>query len=359
MLIYLSTINPAWGYSSAGRALEWHSRGQRFDPAYLHQIERDVRKNLVVSMTARFFRCLRPDLMIFDRKIENHGVRFMRKITLKNTTTVEEIFKDFLISKRAKGVAEQTLESYEYHFRAIAKHLEITKDINELQKKDLEAMIAAMRESGLAANSILSYTRTLKSFFSWCNAEGFTKLNIPLYKGEETIKETYSDRELMALLKKPDMRKCSFAEYRNWVIINFLLNSGSRAATVRAILIRDVDLAQQKPQGAGHSSLQPNGFHFAGIPALPQGRRRRLFILHRDRGTTERRRSAAIHSTIQSKEGRPEDKCSSVPSYLRPQISDRLRRQRFYASKAPGAFHAGYDKALLYNLRCRYSKGVR
>ena len=27
----------SWGYSSAGRALEWHSRGQRFDPAYLHQ----------------------------------------------------------------------------------------------------------------------------------------------------------------------------------------------------------------------------------------------------------------------------------------------------------------------------------
>ena len=25
-----------WGHSSAGRALEWHSRGQRFDPAWLH-----------------------------------------------------------------------------------------------------------------------------------------------------------------------------------------------------------------------------------------------------------------------------------------------------------------------------------
>ena len=34
----LSAIADAiWGYSSAGRALEWHSRGQRFDPAYLHQ----------------------------------------------------------------------------------------------------------------------------------------------------------------------------------------------------------------------------------------------------------------------------------------------------------------------------------
>ena len=30
-------LNDIWGYSSAGRALEWHSRGQRFDPAYLHQ----------------------------------------------------------------------------------------------------------------------------------------------------------------------------------------------------------------------------------------------------------------------------------------------------------------------------------
>ena len=26
-----------WGYSSAGRALAWHARGQRFDPVYLHQ----------------------------------------------------------------------------------------------------------------------------------------------------------------------------------------------------------------------------------------------------------------------------------------------------------------------------------
>src|SRR3954471_19084884 len=27
----------AWGHSSVGRALEWHSRGRRFDSAWLHQ----------------------------------------------------------------------------------------------------------------------------------------------------------------------------------------------------------------------------------------------------------------------------------------------------------------------------------
>jgi hypothetical protein len=35
------------GYSSAGRALAWHARGQRFDPAYLHQ---STAKNAVPVM---------------------------------------------------------------------------------------------------------------------------------------------------------------------------------------------------------------------------------------------------------------------------------------------------------------------
>lgn len=28
---------PAWGHSSVGRALQWHCRGRRFDPVWLHQ----------------------------------------------------------------------------------------------------------------------------------------------------------------------------------------------------------------------------------------------------------------------------------------------------------------------------------
>ena len=32
------------GYSSAGRALAWHARGQRFDPAYLHKLDRAGRR---------------------------------------------------------------------------------------------------------------------------------------------------------------------------------------------------------------------------------------------------------------------------------------------------------------------------
>ena len=166
----------------------------------------------------------------------------MAKIKLVVSATIEETFSDFIISKKTKGLAEKTLQSYQSQFQAVARHMDVKMDIAILQKADLDAMIISMRDASLSPNSINSYTRTLKSFFSWCNEQGITRLNIPLYKAEETVKETYSDAELAALLKKPDIRKATFAEYRDWVIINFLLNCGSRAATVRAIQIRDVDL---------------------------------------------------------------------------------------------------------------------
>ena len=153
----------------------------------------------------------------------------MAKIKMKHSVTVTDTFADFLTGKKAAGVSEKTLATYAQHFSAISKHLSPSIPIDGLNKADLEAMIASMRDTGLAANSIKSYTRTLKSFFSWCNEAGITRLNIQLYKAEETIKETYLDEELKKLLKKPNMKKCTFAEYRNWVIINLLLNNGCRA----------------------------------------------------------------------------------------------------------------------------------
>ena len=46
------TIVPVRGYSSAGRALDWQSRGQRFDPAYLHQKETVVERRLFSFFSA-------------------------------------------------------------------------------------------------------------------------------------------------------------------------------------------------------------------------------------------------------------------------------------------------------------------
>ena len=156
-------------------------------------------------------------------------------------TSFEDAWASFIISQTAKGISETTLRNYHTHLRAISKHLNISASLSDLTKSDLEAMIVSMRGSGLAHNTIATYLRCVNTFLNWCRQEGLADLSIPNIAEKETVKETYTDAELALLLKKP-AKSADFCEYRNWVIINFLLNCGCRAATVRNIQNRDVDL---------------------------------------------------------------------------------------------------------------------
>ncbi len=117
--------------------------------------------------------------------------------------------------------------------------------MESLAKKDLEAMLVSMRRAGLAHNSISSYCRVLRTFLNWCHAEGFNAPPLPNIKDKETLKEAYTDEELEALLKRPK-KNASFCEFRNWVIVCFLMNSGCRAASVRNIQNQDVALENRQ-----------------------------------------------------------------------------------------------------------------
>lgn len=252
----------------------------------------------------------------------------MKKIRMNCTATLDETFADFLLSRRAKGLAEKTLESHSSQWKAVVRHLDTGTDIAALQKADLDAMIVSMRDAGLSPDSINSYMRVLKSFFSWCNEQGLTRLNIPLYKAEETVKETYSDAELTALLKKPDIRKTTFAEYRDWLIINFLLNCGScdgqgDTNSGRGFGRRRCVLPPHEEQkGAGHSPLQPHDCHSAGVWALPWRGAYGLSLLHGNGYTTDGERLAAVYRKVQHAVRSAKNIYPFVPPHIRTEISD-------------------------------------
>ena len=166
-----------------------------------------------------------------------------RKITMNANSykPVAEVFEDFVISQTAQGLSPITLANYHHHFHSISRHFDITQPMETLTKSKLEAMVVSMRQSGLAHNSISSYCRVLRTFLGWCQREGMTVPPMPQIMDKETVKESYTDDELAAILKRPN-KNCSFCDYRNWVIVNFLMNCGCRASTVRNIQNRDVDL---------------------------------------------------------------------------------------------------------------------
>ena len=166
-----------------------------------------------------------------------------KKLFLNSTKaeTIEEVWELYTVSQKAKGVADVTLRNYKQHLHSISKYLNIKMPLSVLSKKHLEKMIADMRDAGLAYNTVATYARRMKAFLAWCNKEGYCRLKMPNIKEREIVKETYTDEELEILLKKPK-RNSDFCEFRSWAIINFLINCGCRAATVRNIQIKDVDL---------------------------------------------------------------------------------------------------------------------
>lgn len=112
----------------------------------------------------------------------------------------------------------------------------ITKEVYENYIIYLQANTEANDQS------IYSYCNGLRTILNYLMNNGFIEpFQIKLPKKEKKLKETYTDQELERLLKKPDLKKCNFSEYRGWVLTNFLLGTGQRLSTVSHIKIEDID----------------------------------------------------------------------------------------------------------------------
>ena len=148
--------------------------------------------------------------------------------------------------QRRVSLCPLKVRNYKTHFKGISKHLDTEMEFSSLTKRDLEAMVVSMKASNLAHNSISTYVRAMNQFLRWCVEEGMCSSSLFLenIKEQETVKGEYTDEELL-LIRKP-RKDCDFCEYRNWAIVNFLLNSGCRAASIRNIQNRDVDLKRRQ-----------------------------------------------------------------------------------------------------------------
>ena len=52
------------------------------------------------------------------------------KINFKHTRTIREAFADFLLQKKALGLADKTIETYSHHFDIISKYLDSSAPIH-------------------------------------------------------------------------------------------------------------------------------------------------------------------------------------------------------------------------------------
>lgn len=168
---------------------------------------------------------------------------FMRGIQLCNVElTVEEAFCEFLAAKRRDNISPKTIQDYEMMFKIFAKYQDNETLCINIDKNIYEGYKEYLIENQTNVNTINTYLRHMRAVFNFYIEEGYTRpFKMTLIKADETIKEVYTDIEIEKMLKRPDIQKCGFAEYRTWVVVNYILGTGNRLNNVRNLLIRDID----------------------------------------------------------------------------------------------------------------------
>ncbi|MCM2535099.1 tyrosine-type recombinase/integrase [Neobacillus pocheonensis] len=159
--------------------------------------------------------------------------------------SVEELYEDFQLENRVKNLSEMTIRYYEQNLIHFFRYLEEMKleYVSEIRKKLVDKYILFLKKKSLKATTINTYLRAARAFLYFAMREEYlSQFEISLIKAEKEQKEPYSDKDIKRLIKKPNLRECGFVEHRNWVMVNYLLETGNRLNTILNIKIEDIDL---------------------------------------------------------------------------------------------------------------------
>ncbi len=165
------------------------------------------------------------------------------KMFIPNEKTFAQGCEEYLDNCCARNLRDGTIKHYKESIQQIQKYIDEDMYIKDITKETFDSFIKALRnKASLNSVSIYTYSRDFKTILNFfMRQEYLPTFKIQLIKADKQPIETYSDSELMKLLKKPNLRHCSFTEYKNWVMVNFLLSTGIRQRSLINIQIKDVD----------------------------------------------------------------------------------------------------------------------
>ncbi|MBR5872038.1 MAG: tyrosine-type recombinase/integrase [Oscillospiraceae bacterium] len=165
------------------------------------------------------------------------------KMNHKMDKTFEEGFEEYVLDMKARNLRQGTISHYKEAIKQIYKRIPPTTMISTFSKRTMKEFYVALRESGnLNDISMGTYARDLKTIMRFFMREGYLEyFEIKIPKADQSPIQTYTDEELRKLLKKPNLKECTFAHYRTWVMVCLLLSSGLRRNSLVNLRCKDVD----------------------------------------------------------------------------------------------------------------------
>ena len=169
----------------------------------------------------------------------------MKKVFKKlcDETTFEDGCNLYLQNCRQRNLREGTINHYKQSYTQFYKYFDPDMPLRLFTEESYNEYVVYLRETLHNDVSINSYLRDLITTMHFLmDAEYVDRFKMKSIKTDKSSVETYTDEELLLLLQKPNIKKCSFIEYQSWVMTNFLFSTGVRQRSLINIQIKDVDL---------------------------------------------------------------------------------------------------------------------
>lgn len=169
------------------------------------------------------------------------------KINVQGDKKFEQGFEDFIDSCKARNLRPATINHYQEGYKAITRFIDKNILIKDITQSTIDNFIKDCSDKlNINSQTLFTYARDLKTILYYFMKMGYMpSFKIQLPKVDKKAIDTYTDAELKILLKKPNLKNCSFVQFRDYVIVNFLLSTGVRLNSFINIRIKDLDFENE------------------------------------------------------------------------------------------------------------------
>lgn len=157
--------------------------------------------------------------------------------------TVQDAYQLFRRNTIVRNLSPETIKMYDYHCNIFMGYVGEDKFIKDVDEDLIDDYVLHLKSNPkMGEITINSYLRSVRTFLNYCSSCNYMKkVKVVMIKCQKPLKPTYTNEELQKLLKKPDVNKCSFSEFKIWAFENYLLGTGNRISSALNLRIEDVN----------------------------------------------------------------------------------------------------------------------
>ncbi|HWQ76669.1 MAG TPA: tyrosine-type recombinase/integrase [Syntrophomonas sp.] len=169
----------------------------------------------------------------------------MSKITMNNKQkdiTIRKGCDEFIRRCQVKNYSKYTIKYYHNNIHCFGLFVDLDSPITVVDEDLINQYTLYLQEREIVEDTVASYIKAMRAvLYFFMQKEYIPVFRVHVPKTDEKLKETYTDKELFILQKKPNIKKCRFEEFRTWAMINYLLATGQRLKNLQFLKKDDLD----------------------------------------------------------------------------------------------------------------------